>query len=67
MTVVDNFGVNYVNKDDVEHLIASIKRIILLPRIGWETCTVGFNLIGIMKNKQFTYQCQDISEKNAGI
>jgi hypothetical protein len=34
--VVDDFGVKYVNSDNVQHLIASIKRIAHLPRIGQE-------------------------------
>ncbi len=30
--IVDNFGVNYVNKDDVDHLIASIKNTYTLTK-----------------------------------
>ncbi len=32
--VVDDFGVKYVNKDDVDHLIASIKSTYTLTK-GW--------------------------------
>jgi hypothetical protein len=38
--VVDNFGVKYENNDDVDHLIASKKRITCSPRIGWATYIV---------------------------
>jgi hypothetical protein len=34
MLVVDNFGVKYVNKEDLEHLIMSIKKLINSPKIG---------------------------------
>ncbi len=30
--VVDNFGVEYVNKEDIDHLIASIKKIYTLTK-----------------------------------
>ena len=43
--------------------LQAFKRIILLPRIGQETYTVGFDSIGVMKIKRWTYQCQDISRK----
>jgi hypothetical protein len=32
--VVDNFRVKYINKEDVEHLIASIKKTYKLTK-GW--------------------------------
>jgi hypothetical protein len=39
--VVDNFGIKYENKDDRDHLIASLKRITCSPRIGRATYIVG--------------------------
>ncbi len=62
--VVDNFGVKYVNKDNVDHLIASIKRITCSPRIGWATYIVGSNTIGIMQGGLLTYPCQGTSKRN---
>jgi hypothetical protein len=42
--VVDNFGVKYKHQEDVDHLIAAIKKIhIFLLRIGWATSTVASN------------------------
>ena len=57
--VVDNFGVKYVNKDDMDHLIASIKKNYMLTKdwtgnlycgiqldwdyVGW---TVNISMLG---------------------
>ncbi len=61
--VVDNFGVKHVNKDDVNHLISSIKKYYSRTKDGWGTCTVGSNSIGIITIKQWIYPCQVISRK----
>jgi hypothetical protein len=39
--VLDNFGVKYVNADNVQHLIVSIKRMTPLPSIGQGTNIAG--------------------------
>jgi hypothetical protein len=58
--VVNNFGVKYVNKADVDHLIASIKIHTHSPRIGPATCIAGFNSNGTTTHKLWIYQCRDI-------
>jgi hypothetical protein len=61
---VDNFGVKYVNKEDIDHLIASIKTNLLLPRIGRATFIAVFALIGIMKIERPTFPCLVMSKRN---
>jgi hypothetical protein len=46
--VVDNFGIKYVNEDNVQHLIASIKRITPFLRVGRGIYIVGYSLSKIM-------------------
>ena len=62
--VVDDFGVKYVSKNDVNHLIKSIKWHISLPRIGREICTAGLPWNGIMSTGTLTYRCQIISKRH---
>ncbi len=62
--VVDNFGVKYVHKSDVNHLIASIKTTYHLPKIGPETCIMELNSGGIMTIKLSTYPCWGTSKRN---
>ncbi len=54
--VVDNFGVKYVNKDDVDHLIASVKKDYMLTK-DW----TGNLYCGIQLDWDYTGQTVDIS------
>ncbi len=62
--VVDDFGVKYVNKDDVDHLIASIKKDYMLTedwtgnlycgiQLNWDYVkrTVDISMLGYIKKK----------------
>jgi hypothetical protein len=64
MLVVDDFGVKYVNQDNVNHLIASIKKTYTLTkdwtgnvycgiklRWDYENCTVDISMPGYIKKK----------------
>jgi hypothetical protein len=61
--VVDDFGVKYVSKDDVDHLVSSIKRT-NLPRIGRATFIAASLWSGITPIGQWISPCQDISKRN---
>jgi hypothetical protein len=65
--VVDDFGVKYVSKEDVNHLITSIKMGYTFTKFGRETYIAEYNLIGITKKGRWIYQCQNISRKIAGV
>jgi hypothetical protein len=67
--VVDNFGVKYVNKDDVDHLIASIKKNYMLTedwtgnlycgiQLDWDYAgqTVNISMLGYIKKKLQKYR-----------
>ena len=58
--VVDDFGVKYVSRDDVDHLITSIKAHTISPRIGREICIATSPSIGTMYTTQWSFPCQDI-------
>ncbi len=60
--VVDNFGVKYVNKDDVDHLVASIKATYTLTK-NWSG-VAGSRSLGIMSTRQLISQCLVISRRN---
>ncbi len=65
---VDNFGVKYVKKEDVDHLIASIKKAYALTKdwtgnlycgiaLDWDcvNCTVDISMPGYIKKKMHEY------------
>ncbi len=54
--LVDDFGVKYVNKDDVDHLIASIKKNYMLTK-DW----TGNLYCGIQLNWDYAGRTVDIS------
>jgi hypothetical protein len=39
--VVENFGVKYTNKADIDHLIGCLKKHMNSLRIGMATCTAA--------------------------
>jgi hypothetical protein len=66
--VVDNFGVKYINKEDIHHLIASIKKTNTLTKdwmgnlycgipLDWDykNCTVNISMLGYVKKKLQEY------------
>ena len=64
--VVDNFGVKYAKKEDVDHLIASMKSTYSLSNdwMGLVTCTAESHWIGIMRTGTSTYPCQGTSKRS---
>ncbi len=62
--VVDNFGVKYKNKDDVDHLVARLKPRTHSPRIGPVICIERLHLPGITSTGWWISQCLVISRKN---
>ncbi len=56
--VVDNFGVKYVNKDDVDHLIKSIRSTYTSISLAWDYAarTVDISMPGYIKKKLQEYK-----------
>jgi hypothetical protein len=77
--VVDNFGVKYENKDDVDHLIASIKKDYMLTedwtgnlyceiQLNWDYAgrTVNISMPGYIKKEIAGVRAHN-TEKNSGM
>jgi hypothetical protein len=60
--VVDNFGVKFLNRDDVDHLIATIKKHTISLKIGPATYTVASCLSGTTSAERSISQCQASSK-----
>jgi hypothetical protein len=61
--VVDDFGVKYVDKADVEHWIASIKTSSTFTKDWTGDYTAALISDGITKSIPLTSRCRDISKK----
>jgi hypothetical protein len=62
--VVDDFGVKYKSKDDVDHLIASIKSTYKVTK-DWTVIDVAASpSIGITSTERLIHQCLDILKRN---
>ena len=61
--VVDDFGVKYIDKADVNHLIASIKTTYTLTKDWTGNLYCGIKL-GWDYDKPSIYQCRDTSRRN---
>jgi hypothetical protein len=57
--VVDNFGIKFINDDNVRHLIASLKTRYKLTEDGQGTCIAVLPLSGITSTELLTSPCQD--------
>ena len=62
--VEDNFGVKFVNKDDVDHLISSIKTKYSLTKIGRATYIAASPSSGITSDERSISQYPDTSKRN---
>ena len=60
--VVDDFGIKYVGKEHVEHLLSAYKRHTNSPRIGRATYIATSPSNGITTSNGSTFPCRDISK-----
>ena len=61
---VDDFGINYFNKDNTEHLLGCLQKNSRVPQICKKEITVDWHLIGITMKITSMMQCQNMC-KNA--
>ncbi len=64
MLMVDNFGVKYVNNDDMDHLLASIKKNYMLTKDWTGNLYCGIQLDWDYAGGLSTYQCRGTSKRN---
>ncbi len=63
--VGDNFGMKYVNKDNVKHLIQCLKKKYKVTKDWDGNLYCGIKLNGITTTILWIFQCQDISSNNS--
>ncbi len=62
--VVDDFGIKYVGREHVNHLIKCIKEKYELTK-DWAISIAGSSCFGIIINAHLTYQCWDVSKSSS--
>jgi hypothetical protein len=63
--VVDDFGVKYVGREHVDHLIKCIKEKYELTEDWTGNLYCGSSCFGIIKHAPLTYQCRGISKSSS--